>query len=184
MSQMNENPIQDPLAYIEDFRASATAFSQLTGVLGGFSMTILVLVLDSSLLESHKSARDWIAGLLLLAAAIYICASGLLANSMNVGAFRFVAMRHGGSPKGIFRAQQRAFNVGIGLFHAGNVLLSSGMVVTVYQASLPVGSVASVAIFLTAALVVSVNIHVFRPRLRWPRLGRVHNSTTADERVG
>jgi hypothetical protein len=30
---------------MEDFRATATAFSQLTGVLGGFSMTILVLIL-------------------------------------------------------------------------------------------------------------------------------------------
>ena len=71
MTDTDDNFAQTPSANTEktgaeNFRATATAFSQLTGVLGGFSITILVLVLNPSLLGAHKTARDWTIGLLLL----------------------------------------------------------------------------------------------------------------------
>jgi hypothetical protein len=138
---------------IEDFRATATAFSQLAGVLGGFSMAILVLLL--SLLRSNETARDWTVGLLLFAATAYIYSSGLLANSMNVVV---LARWCSQDRREIFTLQRRVFNSGIRLFHVGNMLLPIAIVITVYQASLWVGVIASVAIFLLAMRVVTINI--------------------------
>jgi hypothetical protein len=63
---------------MDDFRATAAAFSQLTGVLGGFCITVLVLVLDSTSLSESKTAQDWVVGLLLFAALFYIYSSGIL----------------------------------------------------------------------------------------------------------
>lgn len=142
----------DYLGTMEDFRASATAFSQLTGVLGGFSMTILVLVL--SLVQENKTARDWSAALLLLAATSYIYASGILANSMNVDALAQVAS----NSESMRNFQNRIFTRGVIAFHTGNVLLPVAIVVTLYQESLWVGVAASIIMCLVAALVVNENI--------------------------
>jgi hypothetical protein len=135
---------------MEDFRATATAFSQLTGVLGGFSMTILVLVLG--LTTENKAARDWTVALLLVASTAYIFAAGLLANCMNVGV---LARLSGRVP--VFQVQRSVFNNGIRLFHLGNIFLPVGIIVTVYQESLLVGLIASIAVFLLAFIVVIGN---------------------------
>jgi hypothetical protein len=141
-----------PPETMDDFRATATAFSQLTGVLGGFSMTILVLVLG--LTEERKTARDWTVGLLLIAAVSYIVSSGFLANCMNVGVFS----RWSNNPKEIFKVQRRGFNNGITLFHIGNIFLPTAVFVTVYQESLLIGLIASIVILLLAAYFVIGNL--------------------------
>jgi hypothetical protein len=137
---------------IEDLRATATAFSQLTGVLGGFSITILVLILG--LLGENKAARDWTVALLLFAATAYIYRSGILANSMNVSALA----RAGSHPMQIRETQQHVFNHGIEAFHVGNIFLPAAVVVTVYQESLWVGLAASALSSLLAAQVIRINI--------------------------
>jgi hypothetical protein len=136
---------------MEDFRASATAFSQLAGVLGGFSLTILVLVL--TLVNENKAARDWTVGLLLIAATAYIYAAGILANSMNVGALAKGRIDR----RAIRSSQQDAFNAGIIIFHTGNTFLPIGITITIYQESLWVGLAASIVIVLIAARVVTIN---------------------------
>jgi hypothetical protein len=156
---------------MEDFRATATAFSQLTGVLGGFSMTILVLIL--ALLEENKTARDWTVALLLLAATAYIFSSGVLANSMNVGAFA----KWNFHPKEIRSVQQRVFRFGIGLFHIGNTFLPVAIVITVYQESLWIGLVASIVIVLLAATVVAINFDAVRLILWPPKDEGIHDDT-------
>jgi hypothetical protein len=156
---------------MEDFRATATAFSQLTGVLGGFSMTILVLILG--LLEENKTARDWTVALLLLAATAYIFSSGILANSMNVG----VAAKWTNHPKEIRSFQRRVFRSGIGLFHIGNTFLPVAIVITVYQESLWIGLVASIVIVLLAARVVAINFAAVRFILRPPEGEGIHDDT-------
>jgi len=144
---------------MDDFRATATAFSQLTGVLGGFSMTILVLVLG--LTEENKNARDWTVALLLIAATAYILGAGLLANCMNVGVL--ARLNNTSSRTTIFQIQRNGFNSGIILFHIGNFFLPIAIIITVYQESLLVGLIASIVIFLLASIVVFGNL--LAPRL-------------------
>jgi hypothetical protein len=156
---------------MDDFRATATAFSQLTGVLGGFSMTILVLVLG--LAGENKTARDWTVALLLVTATAYIFAAGLLANCMNVGVF--AKLSNTNSRIAIFQIQRSAFSNGILLFHVGNFFLPIAIVITVYQESLLVGLIASIAIFLLAAIVVIGNFLA-------PRLARVASAVSGNVR--
>ena len=147
---------------MEDFRATATAFSQLSGVLGGFSITILVLIL--SFLSENKVARDWSAALLLLAGTSYIYGSGMFANSMNVGALSRIS-RH---PREVRSIQNRVFWTGLWGFHMGNVFLPAAIVITVYQESLWVGVAASIIMSLLAARVVTVNYLSWITILRSP----------------
>ena len=114
-------------------------------------MTILVLVLG--LMSENKTARDWTVALLLVAAAAYIVAAGILANCMNVGVL--AKLSNGRVP--VFQIQQSGFNTGIRLFHLGNIFLPIAIVVTVYQESLLVGLIASIVIFVLAVIVVVGN---------------------------
>jgi hypothetical protein len=161
MADTNDSPTPIPSIRTENFRATATAFSQLTAVVGGFSITILVLVLGSSTLGSHKTARDWTVGLLLLAAVAYITASGLLANSMNVDLFMALNEKREkqGKPRfNISSTQQGAFDSGITLFYIGNILLLVAIFIVVYQASLLVGLIASILTFFILAIFVIWNL--------------------------
>jgi hypothetical protein len=114
-------------------------------------MTILVLVLG--FISENKSSRDWTVALLLIAATAYIFAAGILANCMNVGVL--ARLSRGRVP--VFLIQQRTFSTGIRLFHTGNVFLPIAIVITVYQESLLIGLIASVAIFLLTLIVVVGN---------------------------
>jgi hypothetical protein len=155
MTSVSDDPWETDPRYpetMEDFRAKATAFSQLTGVLGGFSMTILVLVIG--LLGENKTARDWTVALLLLAATAYIYASGILANSMNAGVFSRGRIHI----REVRIAQRRVFNHGIGAFHIGNFFLPVAVVITVYQEALWIGLAASVIMCLLAGLIIRTNI--------------------------
>lgn len=152
-----------PPETMDDFRATATAFSQLTGVLGGFSITILVLVLGFTQEQESKTARDWTVGLILIAAVSYIVASGYLANCMNVG----VISKSNRNPDQIFEIQREGFSIGIKLFHVGNTLLPIAIFVTVYQESLLMGIIASIGMLLLAAYFIILN---FGPEvMRIPR---------------
>ena len=158
MTDTNDSSAQTLPNYTENTRATATAFSQLTGVLGGFSITILVLVLGSSPLSTHKTARDWTVGLLLLAAVAYISSSGLLANSMNADTFTLIAARRHKPPSYVSSTQQGAFGIGIALFHIGNIFLAAAVFIIVYQTSLWVGIIASIVIVLIVIIVVIINL--------------------------
>jgi hypothetical protein len=178
MTDTNDNPAQAPLTGAENFRATATAFSQLTGVLGGFSITILVLVLDSSLLGAHKTARDWTVGLLLLAAVAYISSSGLLANSMNVDTFMELAKRRGRPQSDVSSIQQGGFSAGIAFFLIGNILLAAAIFITIYQASPLVGLIGLIgSIVIVFVAVIAATINIIAP------LGHrdVHDDTTTKD---
>jgi hypothetical protein len=162
MTDTDDSSAQTPPTYTENSRATATAFSQLTGVLGGFSITILVLVLGSSPLSAHQTARDWTVGLLLLAAVAYISSSGLLANSMNADFFMVIAKRRNLPPSSVPSIQQVAFGVGIALFHLGNIFLAAAVFIIVYQTSLLVGIIASIVIVIIATIVAIINFSYMR----------------------
>jgi hypothetical protein len=158
MTDTNDSSAQTPPTYTENSRATATAFSQLGGVLGGFSIAILVLVLGSSPLGSHKTARDWTVGLLLLAAVAYISSSGLLANSMNADTFMAIAKRRNYPQSFVSSTQKVAFRNGIALFHIGNIFVSAAIFIIVYQTSLWVGIIVSIVIVFVVIIVVIINI--------------------------
>ncbi len=137
---MSSNPSSDHTA-AEDFRATATAFSQLSGVLGGFGFTILVLVLSPDFLKNSSTAKDWVIGLLLLAALAYVISSSFLANSMNSLFIKRAELR------------RSVFDLGLILSNIAHVILAVSLTVLVYQFSSTVALIAAV----TIVLVVLVN---------------------------
>ena len=66
----------------EDASPAAAAFSSVSGVLGGFSMTLVVLALSPQVISSDIS-KDWIVATILLSAGLYIYASSIFANAMS-----------------------------------------------------------------------------------------------------
>src|ERR1700754_38926 len=122
---MNEGPPGASSDPKEDFRASAASFSQLTGVLGGFCITVLVLALDSDQLGSHRQARDWISGLIIFAALSYIFSSGVLANSLNSAVIRDRMGPEALDEREVFSTQRSFFRFGIALFILGNLPLGA-----------------------------------------------------------
>jgi hypothetical protein len=144
---------------VDDLRGAASAFSQLTGVLGGFSITVLVLVLDSNTLANHSLAQDIVVALLLLGAMCFIFSSGVLANSINGARLRRKAAAGGiqVSSGEIHRRQLRIFSFGIRGFHVGNILLAIALLLTVYQYSLTVGLISTCIILLIVIFVFTIN---------------------------
>ncbi|CAA9574773.1 MAG: hypothetical protein AVDCRST_MAG88-2712 [uncultured Thermomicrobiales bacterium] len=134
----------------DDHRGAAAAFSQLSGVLGGFCITIVVLVLDESFLQAHGTEKNWAITLLLLAGVIYIASSGILANSMNSPVFIRRLMRRGRSLDGLFALQREVFGNGIALFLVGNVLLAAALTVILFQYSVFLGVIAVIGLLVTA----------------------------------
>lgn len=135
---------------MDDFRATATAFSQVTGLLGGFSITILILVLPRDFLSDQLNAKNWIVGLLLLAASFYVYSASIFANSMNAMALRKFGVR------------KMAFNHAVVTFHLSNILLGSAVFVLVYQFSFLVGFIAMIIIGAFIIFIAVLNFGLFR----------------------
>jgi hypothetical protein len=139
---------------VDDFRATATAFSQVSGLLGGFSITILVLALSKDFLTNQPALKDWIIGLLLFAAFIYVASASFLANSMNALVLKK------------FETRKQTFSFAIGLFHLANLLLGATMIILVYQFSSTVGLIALIiiggVIVIVAAFNFGIALGIFR----------------------
>ena len=157
---MNEGPPGASSDPKEDFRASAASFSQLSGVLRGFCITVLVLALDSNQLGSHRQARDWISGLIIFAALSYIFSSGVLANSLNSAVIRDRMGPEALDEREVFSTQRSFFRFGIALFILGNLPLGATVVLIAYQFSLKVGLAASVVAAIGVINVLLTNLGV------------------------
>jgi len=145
MVRSAQEPHADNIAFSEDdFQATSTAFSQAAGVLGGFSMTIFVLVLPPDFLKDHSNPKDWIVGLILLAAFLYVAACLLIANSMNS---RVLKARV---------SQFRVSSLGIKLLHLVNISLAAALTTLVWQFSLIVGQI-SVGVIAILAVIVGLS---------------------------
>jgi hypothetical protein len=126
------------------------AFAQVTGALGGFCITIMVLALTPGVFEPPGPAaegrlRDWLIATLMLAAGTYITSAGILANAQNT-----LALEH--------RVRRDAFTWGIVLFHIANMLLSAVFVMIAFKFPLSVTRVVSIIICVFATLVALANI--------------------------
>lgn len=135
----------------EDPGPAAVAFSAVSGVLGGFCITIFVLALTLAPNGSAVTRRiDWLAAVFMFAAAVYITSAGYLANAQNT------LVHTNPIRRGVF-----AF--GILLFHVGNLLLSIGFILIAYP--LRVTFVVSIIICIFASYVAFINFRGFV--LRW-----------------
>lgn len=112
------------------------AFSQVSGLLGGFSLTIMTLIL--SRLDIESKLRDWTVAIFLLAAGVYIFAAGILANT-------------------IFK-EQVAFDTGLLLFHLANLCLVIGLALFVFQLKLRVAMIVALILCLAGAAVAIQNL--------------------------
>jgi hypothetical protein len=130
------------LAREADTSSAAAAFSSVAGVLGGFSITIVVLALTPGTVASN-SGKDWVVGLVLLSAGLYIYSAGIFANSISFAAKK---------------TKYRVFSVALVLFHLSNLLLSIGVLLLAFQFPLHITRVAAVIIAFFALLVVLSNI--------------------------
>ena len=130
----------------EDFRATASAFSELSGVLGGFCFTILVLVLSPDFLRNNSGVKDWALGLLLMAAFSHVVSASLLANSMNAPLLKSLRLR------------KRSFDIGVLWQNIAHILLARTLTLLVYQFSATLGTLAAVVIVLVVVATAALNI--------------------------
>jgi hypothetical protein len=79
----------------QDALPAAAAFSQVSGILGGFSVTIMVLALSPGVISNILS-KDFVVGIVLLSAAVYIYSSGISATAISFddGAVKYLVFRH------------------------------------------------------------------------------------------
>lgn len=144
-SPVNEEEIlmlANALAREADTSSAAAAFSSVAGVLGGFSITIVVLALTPGTITSNSS-KDWVVGLVLLSAGLYIYSAGIFANSISFAAKK---------------TKYRVFNLALVLFHLSNLLLSIGVLLLAFQFPLHITRIAATIIAFFALLVVLSNI--------------------------
>jgi hypothetical protein len=126
----------------EDASPAAAAFSQVSGILGGFSVTIVVLALSPSVISNNLS-KDFIVGIVLLSAAIYIYSSGIFATAISFdnGAVKYLVFR-------------RALK----FFHLANLFLSLGILLLTFQFQLRIAGITSTIIALSAFRIAIIDI--------------------------
>ena len=137
-------PFGDASSGLRDPGPVVVAFFQVSGLLGGFCVTILVLALTPSVFPTGANI-DWLTATLLLASGVFIASAGILANAQNT-----LVLEH--------RVRLAAFAWGIVLFHVANMLLSVAFILIAYQFPLPVTHITAVIICVFAGIVALVNI--------------------------
>lgn len=140
----SSSPNQEILRLIREKDASpaAAAFSSVAGVLGGFSITIVILALTPGSIASN-SGKDWIVASVLLSAGLYIYSSGMFANSIS---FEDKKVKY------------RVFNSALAFFHLSNLLLSIGILLLTFQFPLFLARIVAVAIVFCAFIVATINV--------------------------
>ncbi|ACC84430.1 hypothetical protein GNF10_00575 [Nostoc sp. UCD121] len=140
-SSLNEAILQ-LLARENDTSPTAGAFSSVSGVLGGFSITLVVLALTPGTIASN-SGKDWIVALVLLSAGLYIYSSGIFANSISYKDEK---------------VKQKVFKSALVLFHLSNLLLSVGLLLLTFQFPLLYAArIAAMIIVFFAFVVAAIN---------------------------
>jgi|GEM_PF-6950953 len=138
MEQSNSNRVKD-------ISSAASAFSQVTGVLGGFSATILVLILTDLQIES-VIIQDILTASFILSASIYIVSAGIFANATSYT---------GKSGIGIFDAAVK-------LFHIGNLCLMVGLIIFIFQFTGTISRIVGVVILVFTFFVAAINLLAVR----------------------
>jgi hypothetical protein len=126
----------------EDASPAAAAFSSVSGVLGGFSMTLVVLALSPQVISSDIG-KDWIVAIILLSAGLYIYASGIFANAIS---FKDKVVKY------------HVFNSALASFHIANLLSSLGLLLLTFQFHLLIAKIAAASIALFAFRVAIINM--------------------------
>lgn len=125
-----------------DVSPTASAFSSVSGVLGGFSITLVVLGLTPGMISNDKT-KDLIVALVLLSAGLYIYASTIFANAISYKKEQ---------------VKQRVFKSGLVLFHLSNLCLSLGILIFTFQFPLFFTKIVAIVITLFAFVVAMFNL--------------------------
>ncbi|NEO52062.1 MAG: hypothetical protein F6K54_02575 [Okeania sp. SIO3B5] len=133
---------QELLNREQNLSQPASAFSSVSGVLGGFSIAILVLCLNPQIIIINSN-KDWIASLILISATFYIYSSGIFANSTSFKEKE---------------TKRKVFNFGLVIFHSSNYILSSGILLLTFQFELFILRIVAIFITISSFLVMIINI--------------------------
>lgn len=125
-----------------DASPTAGAFSSVSGVLGGFSITLVVLALTPGTIASDIG-KDWIIALVLLSAGLYIYSSSIFANSIS---YKDQKVKY------------RVFKSALVLFHLSNLFLSAGILLLTFQFPLFVARIVAIIIAFFAFVVATLNV--------------------------
>ncbi len=128
----------------KDASAAAAAFSQVSGILGGFSVTIVVLALSPSVISSD-GGKDLVVGIVLLSAGLYIYSSGIFANAV------YYADK---------TTKRIAFSSALTTFHVANISLSLGLLFLTFQFPLLIARIAATIITFFTVWVAMVNFPI------------------------
>jgi hypothetical protein len=145
-TQQLSSAINPEAAQVDNFRSTSAAFSAVSGVLGGFAITLLVLVMSPDFLPGDTEFKELTLAVLMFAAFCYVGSASFLSNVMNPLMDFSDDTRQGG------------FSFGIMLFHLGNMSLSVIVFLLSYQLSILVAFWTSVVIVTIACIVGLINI--------------------------
>jgi hypothetical protein len=126
---------------VEDISSTSSAFSQVAGILGGFSVTLVVLALSPGVISSNFG-KDWVIGLILFSASLYILSSSYFANAISY-------------EDKIIKTKIYVFT--LRFFHLSNFLLSIGLLIFIFQFSLVISKIVAVLITVCASYIAFTN---------------------------
>lgn len=128
-----------------DLKDAAGNFSQLCGVLAGFCIAFVILLLTPAVFSSSGGiTQDWAVSLVILSAALYMLSAAIFA---NVARFKSVEMRW-------------PYNLGITIFHLSNVLTLGALVIIIRAFGLPLASQVVTGVLILSGVIFVVNITV------------------------
>jgi len=131
---------------MQSMQSSASAFAGVSGVLGGFSIALVTLLLAHNEYGKRITRMvDWIVAIGIVAAGLYIITAGLLANCIAILGSDFEG--------GII-----VYNRSICLFHFTNILLLAAFALLARVYSLRVGFVAAIVATVLVSLIALINI--------------------------
>jgi len=127
---------------MQDYSRAANAFSQLAGILAGFSVAISVVFITEIVSTSHPPDRDVPIALTLAASIAYVVSAGIFAGSTR---WQGVGI-------------ELPYRVGLVVFLFANVLAASTILVICIQFGLIISSIVSGSMVIFAIAVLVVNL--------------------------
>ena len=117
---------------------SCNNFARLSGTLGGFSLTVLTLIISLKLIENRESL---IVSLLLIALFLYIVGAGVFSNATKT------------TPASSF-----AYNLGVSFFHLANIAILSALYFIILHTKLTAPTIILRGMILIYIVIFIINI--------------------------
>ncbi|MBE8990380.1 hypothetical protein [Nostoc sp. LEGE 12450] len=125
-----------------DIKQAASNFCNVCGVIAGFGITLIVVLLTNELSPKLSQVQDSVVALLFISSGLYINGAGILGNASRLP----------------MRKSLKAYNIGIVLFHLGNLLLISSFLIIFVVMKLPITSFIAVLLIIIAFFTLILNL--------------------------